>query len=96
MDPRDAEIIKKHLVTLTDQLDPSNVYAALIQHGIITFDEKESIQVKPTRRDRALELIEVVLRKGGPDAFWVFKEALKRDYPHLHYLLSKKDGTVEG
>ena len=95
MDPTHVEILTHNFERLTKDLDPSCVYPSLIQDKIITIDEKETIESKGNRAERASALISTITRKG-PMAFAAFKKALKSTYPHLHDLLSATDAVSKG
>ena len=95
MDPRDVDTLTKNFQQLTTDLDPSYLFASLIKDKIITFDEKETIESKVNRAERASALITTVTRKG-PNAFSALKTALRPTYPHLHDLLSGADSVLEG
>ena len=93
MEPEDAETLRKHYAELADDLDPRAIYGDLIQGGIISSDDKEYIESKEIRRSRAEELIDV-LRRKGPKAYGVFKQALlKRGYKHLYQLLEGTENS---
>ena len=96
MDPSDVEILRKNTQNLTKDLDPSEIYASLIQDGIVTADDTERIQTKGNNRaERALGLISLIQRKG-PNAFAALLRALKPTCPHLHDLLLESDCVLEG
>ncbi|ELT92258.1 hypothetical protein CAPTEDRAFT_78884, partial [Capitella teleta] len=79
--------LSRNLVKLTNDLNPRDIYDQLIQGGIFTYDDIEMISNMDTRREKALQLIKVLHRKG-PKAFDVFRDALKSSYPHLYELLT--------
>ncbi|ELU12887.1 hypothetical protein CAPTEDRAFT_198688 [Capitella teleta] len=88
MDESHKELITTNLVTIMKDLDPSDIYSVLIAGGVLTLDDKDRISTTcPCRRDEAMELISVLLRKG-PTAFGVLVDALQFTYPHLYDLLS--------
>ncbi|ELU16193.1 hypothetical protein CAPTEDRAFT_134296, partial [Capitella teleta] len=76
MESADQEILRKNLVALSTDLNPKDVYDALIAGGVLSFQDTERIGTKGTQRDKARELINVLLRKG-PNAFGVFMDALQ-------------------
>ncbi|ELT88648.1 hypothetical protein CAPTEDRAFT_78883, partial [Capitella teleta] len=77
-----------NLVALTRDLDPSDIYDELIAGSVLTFDDVERIEKRDTRRDRTMELIRILLRKG-PNAFQVLMNSLESNYPHLHDMLKE-------
>lgn len=88
MDESHKELITTNLVAIMKDLDPSDIYSVLVAGGVLTLDDKDRISTTcPCRRDEAMELISVLLRKG-PTAFGVLVDALQFTYPHLYDLLS--------
>ena len=82
------------LVRICDDLDPSKIFTHLIQGRILNFSDKEVIQKEATRRDRALNLIEMLVRKG-PRAFGVFLGSLMPSHPDLYSFLQEQLRRIE-
>ncbi|ELU18464.1 hypothetical protein CAPTEDRAFT_213419 [Capitella teleta] len=90
MDESHRDLLRRNLVALTTDLDPGDVYILLIQNGVLTEDEKETLsnrRMNTCRRDGAHDLIKVLQRKG-PTAFEAFMDALWNTYPHLYGRIS--------
>lgn len=88
MDEAHRQLLEINLVALTRDLDPSDIYDELIAGSVLTFDDVERIEKRDTRRDRTMELIRILLRKG-PNAFQVLMNSLESNYPHLHDMLKE-------
>ncbi|ELU00155.1 hypothetical protein CAPTEDRAFT_223766 [Capitella teleta] len=81
------QVLRKNLIALTKDLNPSVILDELIQGDILTMDDKERLSLVKIRRDQAYELISILMRKG-PNAFWVFLDSLKQTHSHLYHMLS--------
>ncbi|ELU01609.1 hypothetical protein CAPTEDRAFT_213912 [Capitella teleta] len=89
MEERHKTLLIKNLVKFTNDLDPKDVYDELLEGGVITQEDTERINHLVTRKERVRELLMGVLVRKGPEAFPVFRDALKSKYCHLYDLLTE-------
>lgn len=89
MEERHKTLLIKNLVKFTNDLDPKDVYDELLEGGVITQEDTERINHLVTRKERVRELLMGVLVRKGPEAFHVFRDALKSKYCHLYDLLTE-------
>jgi hypothetical protein len=93
-------ILKKNWTVLCADLDTSLIIDPLFREGILSDDDFERIQQdRKTRKEKARELLTMLLRKG-PNAFGEFVRSLESDHSHLHKLLvhdnENRSETTEG
>ncbi|ELU09122.1 hypothetical protein CAPTEDRAFT_58959, partial [Capitella teleta] len=75
MDEFHRKLLRVHMVALVKDLDPPSLYPHLLQGGVLSQDDIDSIDAKSIRRNKAIELMSVLPMKG-PDAFAGFVAAL--------------------
>ncbi|ELU07296.1 hypothetical protein CAPTEDRAFT_195932 [Capitella teleta] len=94
MEEKHKKCLERNLYDICQDLDPSAIYASLIQGNVLTFCDTQVIDAEVTRSGRALKLVEILQRKGR-HAFDVFINALKSNHRHLHDLLQDQDQSFE-
>ena len=99
MDKKHRKTLLKHRLEFVKDLEALDVTSALFESGIITENDKETIEGIKHRREQ-VELLMDLLPRKGPKAFEGFCTALQSSgvYEHLYLLLSsstklKKDGS---
>ena len=97
MDKKHRKILLKHRLAFVKDLEAHDVTSALFESGIITENDKESIEAIKQRRERIEYLMDLLPRKG-PMAFDGFCDALKDSgvYEHLVLLLCSSKGKKSG
>jgi len=76
MQQADAERLRTNRTAIVDDLDVHRVLDRLINDGIIMSEDYELMCSKPTSKDRARLLLDI-LPTRGPTAFSVFLQALR-------------------
>ena len=84
-------ILLKFYVLLLEKLDPNKVSLQLLTTGVLTSDDKEKIEEKPSQREKNEELL-MMLATKGPRAYEEFVKALEKDHSFLACQLLK-EGT---
>ena len=84
------EILTKHYLQLTEELDPNeDLFAHLMANDVMAGHKREEINNMATKNERAKELVEFMKRKGSK-AFLSFLHALENSHQHhLAELLAK-------
>jgi len=84
MDKKDRKILLKNRLAFVKDLDATDVTGLLFEAGIITENDKESIEAIKLRRERVECLMDLLPRKG-PKAFDGFCTSLEESgfYEHL-------------
>lgn len=72
-------------------VDPKDVLDLLIQSGIVSMEERQSVMNKDTAKERCRALIDHLLCCSKEIAFVIFREALKEHYPSFAELLETID-----
>ncbi|ELU04723.1 hypothetical protein CAPTEDRAFT_49795, partial [Capitella teleta] len=75
MENSHRQLLNDHLVVLATDLDPSDIYAHLIEGKVLTADDVELVNAQVTRREKVLKLM-FMLPRRGPHAFEIFAAAL--------------------
>ena len=91
MDKKDRKLLLKNRLAFVKDLDASDITGLLFEAGIITENDKESIEAIKLRRERVELLLDLLPRKG-PKAFDGFCKALEESgfYGHLLKELQSK------
>jgi len=76
MQRTDAERLRVSRIAIVDDLDVHRVLDHLVQNNIIVPEDHELIRSKPTSKDRARLLLDI-LPTRGPNAFSIFVQALR-------------------
>ena len=84
-------ILLKFYVLLLEKLDPSEVSLQLLTADVLTSDDKEKIEEKPSQKEKNEELL-MILTTKGPRAYEEFMKALEKDHCFLACQLLK-EGT---
>ena len=84
-------ILSKFYVLLLETLDPNEVSLQLLTAGVLTSDDKEKIEEKPSQKEKNEELLMVIATKG-PRAYEELVKALEKDQCFLACQLLK-EGT---
>ena len=84
------EILTKHILQLTKELNPNEaLFEHLMARDVMQACDREKINKRPTRGDRALELVEYMMTRGQ-EALPTFLYALENSSQgHLAKLLAK-------
>ncbi|KXJ20965.1 caspase-3 [Exaiptasia diaphana] len=90
---RDA--LRSNRVALIRDLEASKVASNLYGAGILDENDKDTVQAKSTREERAQTLLDMLPRKG-PKAFNAFCDALIDISPHLERLLNPSSQPTQG
>ena len=78
-------ILLKFYALLLEKLDQSEVSRQLLTAGVLTSDDKEKIEEKPSQKEKNKELL-MILTTKGPTAYEEFVKALEKD--HCFWLAS--------
>ena len=84
-------ILLKFYLLLLEKLDPNEVSVQLLTAGVLTSDDKEKVDEKPSQREKSEELL-MILATKGPRAYEEFVKALEKDHSYLACQLLK-EGT---
>lgn len=82
MDLEKVVKIQKNFEKICDDLDVLDIRPILIEKGVLSLCDFESIDQENTRRDRAYTLLSLLLHTST-NAYDVLKDSLKQDYPWL-------------
>lgn len=82
-------ILLKFRELLLGNLDPNKVLLQLLTAGVLTSDDKENIEEKPSQRGKNEELL-MMLATKGPRAYEEFVKALEKDHCFLACQLLKE------
>lgn len=82
-------ILLKFRELLLENLDPNKVLLQLLTAGVLTSDDKEKIEEKPSQRGKNEELL-MMLATKGPRAYEEFVKALEKDHCFLACQLLKE------
>jgi len=77
-------------VVLENDLEPNNLFAYLIQEGVMTPDDQEEINKRPTRRSQSEEFLRK-LPTRGPRAYQEFVKALEKNQSFLACILLREE-----
>uniref|UniRef100_A0A3B5M228 Apoptotic peptidase activating factor 1 n=1 Tax=Xiphophorus couchianus TaxID=32473 RepID=A0A3B5M228_9TELE len=81
------ERTRRSLLRLRHQLEqdikPQDLMDHMISDGVITVDEEEKVRIKPTRKDQAAALIELLLRKDDRSFISFYNALVKETYYDL-------------
>lgn len=72
---------------LEQDIKPSYLMDHMISDGVLTVDEEEKIRTQPTRKDQAVELLELLLRKDNHAYISFYNALIKEAYGDLANLL---------
>lgn len=72
---------------LEQDIKPSYLMDHMISDGVLTVDEEENIRTKSTRKDQAVELLELLLRKDNRAYISFYNALIKEAYEDLASLL---------
>ena len=76
--------VRKLLTKLTSKLDPTGfILDLLFERDIIDLDQKSSIEELAKKKDRSSKLLGYLFKSTSADAFVVFRESLRNDYPEF-------------
>ena len=76
--------VRKLLTKLTSKLDPTGyILDLLFERDIIDLDQKSSIEELTKKEDRSSKLLGYLFKSTSSNAFVVFRESLKTDYPEF-------------
>ena len=64
---------------LNSNVDPADLGAKLVDHGIIHFTLRETVRAQQTSKEKLGLLIEAVLKSGNPKCFEQFMDCLSGD-----------------
>ncbi|XP_054910837.1 apoptotic protease-activating factor 1 isoform X2 [Poeciliopsis prolifica] len=85
------ERTRRSLLRLRHQLEqdikPQDLMDHMISDGVITVNEEEKVRIKPTRKDQAAALIELLLRKDDCSFISFYNALVKETYHDLASLL---------
>lgn len=84
-------ILLKFYVLLLEKLDSNEVSHQLLTAGVLTSDDKEKIEERPSQKEKNEELL-MMLATKGPRAYEEFMKALEKDQCSLACQLLK-EGT---
>ena len=82
-------ILLKFHKLLLEKLDPNEVSLQLLAAGVLTSDEKQKIDKKPSQKEKSEELLMMLVTKG-PRAYEEFVKALEKDHCFLACQLLKE------
>ena len=82
-------ILLKFRELLLEKLDANEVSLQLLSAGVLTSDDKEKIEEKPSQREKSEELLMTLVTKG-PRAYEEFVRALEKDHCFLVCQLLKE------
>ncbi|XP_072222724.1 caspase-9 [Leuresthes tenuis] len=95
MEEQHKKILQRNRINLVRDLDPSNLYDALLEKGVFTQDMIDEIKSSGTRRDQARQLVRD-LETRGSRAFPLFLECLQETAQHhLAEILQSGAPTVQ-
>lgn len=94
MEARHKRILTENLCRICDDLEPSLIFASLIEKRILTFDDKETINTKETRSARAMALVDVLFKRG-PHAYHSFLNSLNPSHQQLFLHLRRLEERTE-
>ena len=96
LNPEDEAKITLNYKFLTDELESKDLTPALFQEGVISRDDKEAIDCRLTRLDRATALVDQMLKSGPGDAYTQFVKALNTcGYEHVAEQLEDTDTSSQ-
>ncbi|KAM9752313.1 caspase-9 isoform 1-T1 [Menidia menidia] len=81
MEEQHKRILQRNRINLVRELDPSNLFDALLEKGVFTQDMVDKIKSAGTRRDQARQLVRD-LETRGSRAFPLFLECLQETGQH--------------
>lgn len=82
-------ILLKFRELLLEKLDANEVSLQLLSAGVLTSDDNEKIEEKPSQREKSEELL-MTLATKGPRAYEEFVKALEKDHCFLACQLLKE------
>ncbi|XP_035673077.1 death domain-containing protein CRADD-like [Branchiostoma floridae] len=92
MEQRHKALLLAKRLEITSDLRFRNIRRHLIDHGILNGADLDEIENHESREDEVKALLDV-LPTRGPNAFSVFRDALKNSYPHLARVLQDEPPT---
>ncbi|CAH1240710.1 NLRC3 [Branchiostoma lanceolatum] len=87
MEERHKALLRDKRLEITSDLRFRDIRRRLLDSGILNGENLDEIENQQTREDQAKALLDTLPTKG-PNAFSVFREALKDRYPHLARILN--------
>ncbi|KAI8481926.1 hypothetical protein Bbelb_403710 [Branchiostoma belcheri] len=93
MEQRHRDLLRAKRREIIRDLRFRDIRHRLVENKILTSTHLDDIEIEPSRQRQAEALLDI-LPTRGPNAFAVFRDALKHDYPHLAMIL--RDDGQEG
>ncbi|KAK6961087.1 hypothetical protein BgiMline_033765, partial [Biomphalaria glabrata] len=81
--PEELKCITVHYAELLRHINVDDIIGHLVSEFVITFDDKNEIQAKATRSDKADCLLDKILKPGRDGRFKIFVDSLTQ-YHDLH------------
>eukprot|EP00058_Branchiostoma_floridae_P017806 XP_002603295.1 hypothetical protein BRAFLDRAFT_71410 [Branchiostoma floridae] len=97
MEEKHKVLLHAKRLEITSDLRFRDIRRRLLDSGILNWENLDEIENQQTREDQAKALLDI-LPTRGPNAFAVFRDALKHRYPHLAWILNDEgqQGPPEG
>uniref|UniRef100_A0A2C9LJU2 CARD domain-containing protein n=1 Tax=Biomphalaria glabrata TaxID=6526 RepID=A0A2C9LJU2_BIOGL len=97
--PEELKCITVHYAELVRHINVEDIIGYLVSKFVLTFDEKNEIQSKATRADKAECLLDKILKPGPDGRFQIFVDSLAQ-YNELHsnvtsYMDSLRNSQIE-
>ncbi|XP_035692732.1 uncharacterized protein LOC118427204 [Branchiostoma floridae] len=87
MEEKHKVLLRAKRLEITSDLQFREIRRRLLDSGILNGENLDEIENQQTREDQAKALLDI-LPTRGPNAFGVFRDALKHHYPHLARILN--------
>uniref|UniRef100_A0A8C9VDI5 Apoptotic peptidase activating factor 1 n=1 Tax=Scleropages formosus TaxID=113540 RepID=A0A8C9VDI5_SCLFO len=87
MEERARSCLLRHRDTLQQDIKASYLMDHMVSDNVLTHDEEEKVRAKPTRKEQAVTLIDLVLQKDNRAYISVYNALIRESYGDLASLL---------